>query len=82
MSAGYAEVFAKELTFRYKAFLDAGTMDTIIPTDYVHTFLIRHPRKTLTSLYGLGYSFNGRGPCLKGFLFLLTCMMVCFLSRS
>lgn len=52
-SAGYDEVFLKELSCRYRKFLDEGTMDTVIPKNYVHTFLIRDPAKTMPSLFRL-----------------------------
>ncbi len=51
--AGYREVFCKEMPYRYKQFLEAGTMDDVIPRDYVHVFIIRDPNKSVPSHYKL-----------------------------
>ncbi len=41
------------MAFRYKPHLDAGTMDDIIPAEFIHAFLIRNPENTAPSLYNL-----------------------------
>ncbi len=48
-SVGYSEVFVKEIPYRIRKFMDAGTLDDVIPRDYVHAFLIRDPVKTMPS---------------------------------
>ncbi len=45
--SGFKEVFAKKMTYRFKTHLDAGTLDDVIPREYVHVFLIRDPRRSV-----------------------------------
>ncbi len=47
--SGYEEVFSKEMPYRVRTFLEAGTLNDVIPRDYVHVFLIRDPVKSITS---------------------------------
>ncbi len=37
------------MTYRFKTHLDKGTMDDVIPRDYVHVFIIRDPLKSIRS---------------------------------
>ncbi len=50
---GYDEVFVKEMPYRYRRYIDLGTLDDIIPQDYVHVFLIRNPLKAIPSMFRL-----------------------------
>ena len=45
------EVFVKDQVHRTKTFFEKGTLEDVLPKGFIHTFLIRHPRKTITSWY-------------------------------
>ncbi len=49
-----------------RKFLGEGTLDDVIPRDYVHVFLIRDPVKTMPSYLQLGYNHVFQGTCCKG----------------
>ena len=55
LSAGYKEIFAKEMPYRVRKFLDDGTLDDVIPRDYVQVFLIRDPAKSVPSYLQTSY---------------------------
>ena len=63
--AGYKEVFVKEMPYRLRKFLDEGTLDDVIPRDYVHVFLIRDPVKATVSYLQMGKDM-GTIPTGKG----------------
>ncbi len=50
---GYDEVFVKDMAYRYRPYMDLGTLDEVIPQDYVHVFLIRNPLKAIHSVFKL-----------------------------
>ncbi len=50
-SSGHKIVFIKDMCYRLKTFFEADTVETILPRGYMHTFLIRHPAKTIVSWY-------------------------------
>ncbi len=50
---GHDEVFIKDMPFRYRSYMDLGTLDEVIPQNYVHVFLIRNPLKAIPSLFKL-----------------------------
>ncbi len=39
------------MAFRFHCHLNAGTLDDVIPRDYVHVFLIRDPALATASFY-------------------------------
>ncbi len=39
------------MAFRFKRHLDTGTLDHVIPRDYVHVFLVRNPERATPSFY-------------------------------
>ncbi len=41
----------KEQAFAFKMHLDQGTLDDVIPPDYVHMFIIRRPDRSTSSFY-------------------------------
>ena len=41
------------MPYRYRRYIDLGTLDDIIPQDYVHVFLIRNPLKAIPSMFRL-----------------------------
>ncbi len=49
--AGYKEVFVKEMCYRFKHFLEDGTLHKVIPDNYIHTFIVRNPLRTMPSLF-------------------------------
>ena len=58
--AGYKEVFVKDQAFRMRTFLEAGTVEDVIPEGYIHAFLMRHPKKSVSSIYnGTLQGFSG-----------------------
>ncbi len=46
------------MPYRVRKFLDTGTLDDVIPRDYVHAFLIRDPVKTIPSYLQLVYDLK------------------------
>ncbi len=47
----------KELAFRFKSFVDKGTLDDVIPRDCVHVFIVRDPEKTVRSWFHIMAEF-------------------------
>lgn len=63
--AGYKEVFVKDDCYRLRTFFEKGTIETVLPKGYIHTFLIRHPAKTITSWYnGTAKGQGGSSSCI------------------
>ncbi len=46
-------MFVKDFPCRYKRYLDLGTLDDVVPDNYIHVFLIRNPLKAIPSLFKL-----------------------------
>ncbi len=44
-------MWVKEMGYRLKGFFEKGTVQEVLPSGYIHTFLIRNPRKSVPSLY-------------------------------
>ena len=43
-----------------RTFLEAGTVEDVIPEGYIHAFLMRHPKKSVSSIYnGTLQGFSG-----------------------
>ncbi len=51
--SGVAEVFMKEQAYRFESFLDTDTLSDVLPEGFIHTFLIRHPAKTIVSFWDI-----------------------------
>ncbi len=51
--AGYDELFVKEMPYRFTKLLDSDSVDTVIPRDFLHVFLIRDPERTMPSYFNL-----------------------------
>ena len=58
------EVFVKDQVHRTKTFFEKGTLEDVLPKGFIHTFLIRHPRKTITSWYRNTLKGESGGPLL------------------
>ncbi len=39
------------MAYRFKIHLESGTMDSVIPQDYFHAFLVRDPKYTVPSYF-------------------------------
>ena len=47
--------------FRMRTYLEAGTVEDVIPEGYIHAFLMRHPKKCVPSIYnGTLQGFSGK----------------------
>ncbi len=58
-------VFVKDMAHRFRQHLKKGTVDSVLPEGYIHTFLIRDPRETVPRQYNVlkrGYR-QGSGTC-------------------
>ena len=64
MLVGFDEVFVKDQAFYVEKFLREGTIADVFPQGFVYSFIIRHPSKTIGSLYNGGTNFkNNCGEC-------------------
>ncbi len=64
--AGWDEIFVKDQPFRVEKFFREGRIEEVFPNGYVYSFIIRHPAKTISSLYNGVTNFkNGVGKYIK-----------------
>ena len=55
----WKEVFVKDCPYRLSNFLESGRpLEEVIPSGYTHTFLTRHPYKTIGSFYNALNTFK------------------------
>ena len=55
---GFKEVYIKENGYRLKSFIEKGTIGDVLPSGYIHTFLIRNPERVVPSLYNGTVNFG------------------------
>lgn len=65
MFSEFSVIFAKDMAYYLSSQMEK--LNEVLPEGYLHTFLIRHPRKTVASLYkaSLNDSTEGEEMCSK-----------------